>query len=266
MSLARSIPISGEDVRTIVWFVQRYVRAERWRLVLIGALLALSAASTAGLVWLIQPVFDRLIVDREAALLWLLPLAITLIVGVNGLALYGKEVMASVVEQNVTARLQSDLFDVIVRADLAHNTSTHTGQFIALCTAFTGQVVLALNRVLTGLSGDIISVLFLIGVMFLRDWQIALLTFVVIPVLVIGIRVINKRVRIAAEANMMITGRLTAKLADALGASKLIRLQGAEEIEGDRFRQMLKERRAAALALTRVRAAASHATGRSRTG
>lgn len=255
--MARSSPISGEDIRTIVWFVQRYVRAERWRLVFIGALLALSAASTAGMAWLIQPVFDRLIIDREAALLWLLPLAITLIVGVNGLALYGKEVMASVVEQNVTARLQSDLFDAIVRSDLAHRTNTHTGQLIALCTAFTGQVVLALNRVLTGLSGDIISVLFLVGVMFLRDWQIALLTFVVIPVLIIGIRVINKRIRVAAEANMMVTGRLTAKLTDALGASKLIKLQGAEKFEGDRFRQLLHQRRAAALKLTRVRAAST---------
>jgi subfamily B ATP-binding cassette protein MsbA len=257
MSSARLNTISGEDIGTIAWFIRRYVRSERWRLIFVGALLAVSAASTAGLAWLIQPVFDRLIVDPNTTLLWLLPAAIIVLVGLNGLALFGKEVMACIVEQNVTARLQSDLFDAIVRADLAHRTGRHTGHLIALCTAFTGKVVLALNRVVTGLTGDIIMVVCLVGVMFHRDWQIALLTIAVIPVIVVGVRAINKRIRVAAEANMRIEGRLTARLADMLGGSKLIKLQGAEEFEGDRFRRLLRERGVAALALTRVRASST---------
>ncbi len=251
------LPVSANDLKTIRWFVRNYVRRERIRFLLVAVLLGVSAATTAGLAWLIKPAFDGAIIGQNTDLLWLLPLGIVALVTINGIALFGSAVIKTTIEQNLTNRIQTDFVGGLLRADTAYLDQRHTGQLIIQCTAFPGQVVMAITRFVTALAGDIAMVTLLIGVMFLRDWQLASVSLVVVPIIALGIRLINQPVRARAITNMEIMGRVGARLADILNGIRLIKLHTAEEWETNQFAKLLDERRRAMLALARARSAAS---------
>ena len=62
--ILNKLPVSANDLKTIRWFVRNYARHERIHFLFVVVLLGVSAATSAGLAWLIKPAFDGAIIGR----------------------------------------------------------------------------------------------------------------------------------------------------------------------------------------------------------
>src|SRR5687768_14218008 len=110
---------------------REFLRPHTGRLAAALGCMGLVAASTAGNAWLMEPVLDRIFVDREGHLLWAIAGAVLALAVLKGFATYGQSVLMNDVGQRVVAEIQRSLFARLMRADLAFFHANPTGTLVS---------------------------------------------------------------------------------------------------------------------------------------
>jgi len=168
----------GRLVRRLLPYLHPY----RWRLALsLGLLLATGSLDLAG-PWLTKVAIDRYIVPHRSGGL---PVILALYLGALFLgfaARYGQNYHIQYVGQRVMYDLRNEMFSHLQRVPLRFFDHHPVG---ALMTRLTGDVD-ALNDFLTqgvvSILGDVITLAGIIVVMFALNWQLAIVSMVVLPV------------------------------------------------------------------------------------
>jgi subfamily B ATP-binding cassette protein MsbA len=191
------------------------------------------AATSALYPWLIEQAVDML-TNADRRILTLLPAAIIAVTFLRGIASYGQSVLNQSMSLRVIADLQKAMFARLMHADLAMMQSTATGTFIS---RFTNDVNLmrdALSRSLTALVRELLTAIFLLGMMFYQDWILALIVIVTFPIAGRPILHLGRRLRRASANVQTGLGSLTATLNQSLGGIRLIKAYGMEPYENAR--------------------------------
>jgi subfamily B ATP-binding cassette protein MsbA len=93
------------------------------------------------------------------------------------------------------------------------------------------------GSVITGVFRDGLSAVSLLGVIFYRDWQLALISFIVIPVILIPAQIIGKRIKRLVKQGQGMMGSIASVLQETFSGIKVIKAFGLEDREIDKFRQ-----------------------------
>ena len=213
------------------------------------------AATTAALAWIMEPIMDDVFFAQDEEMLVLVPIGVVMIAVIKGLATYGQSYLMNAVGQRIIAATQLRLFAHLMRADLAYVQQATTGKLIS---SFLNDVNLlreALVKAITGIVKDSLSVVFLIGVMFYQQWELALVSSVVLPLLLLPIRNLGRRVRKASTANQVKTGRISALLSETFRGARHVKAYGMEAYETDRAAAAIADRLKEVFKIIRSRAA-----------
>src|SRR3712207_9066432 len=105
---------SSEPVRRLL---RSYLRRHVARIALAFLGMAAGAAATAGNAWLMQPILDKVFLERSEVMLVLVPLAVLALAIIKGLSTYLHEVATAYVGQRVIADLQKAMFAHLMRAE-----------------------------------------------------------------------------------------------------------------------------------------------------
>jgi len=93
----------------------------------------------------------------------------------------------------------------------------------------------SITDAVTGLIKDVFAAVFLIGVVFYRDWRLALVALVAFPLAFWPIARFGRKLRRTSIRSQEVTGGLTSHLQETISGVKLVKAFGAEEYEVDRF-------------------------------
>jgi len=252
--VSRSLPFISADSRDLlIWLMRRYSRSHVGRLALAIVCMGITAMTAATFAWLAKPALDEVFQNRDQLMLVLIPLAVLAVVTVNGVALYTQNIMLQSVGQRVTAGLQVELFEHFVRADLSHLSEVNSGKLVSRCIYDSMQLEAAVSDIVVGIARDALMVVLLIGVMLVRDWQLMLITFLLLPALGIGMRRIGQRSRQASAGMLAETERMIAQFGEAFAGARLVKVYGAETREVERARQTAERRRRWCMKMARNR-------------
>jgi len=226
------------------------------RLVLAVFCMAIAAGSTAGLAYLMEPVLDQVFLEKDRTLLIVVPVAVIVIALIRGVATYGQAVLMAFVGQRVIADLQSRVFAHILRFDLAFFQDTASGRLVSRLTNDVNMMRNAVSNALTGMVKDSLTLLFLIGVMFEKDWKLALIACVVFPIALYPIAKIGRRMRRVSTSALNELGLFTARLNEAFQGARHVKAYNRESFEAARtdrliesvFRLIFKQHRTRAVA------------------
>jgi subfamily B ATP-binding cassette protein MsbA len=194
----------------------------------------LAAAATGAQAYMVQPALDELLVEGNEKLLWILPLAFVGIVLVKGLSTYGQTILMQGLALEIIRKIQNQMFDRIVGADLAYIDSNPTGTVIA---RFISDALLmreALSSSFTGLIRDVLTTLALVSVMFYTNWRMSLITIIVFPVAAILVIKLGRRMRRVVRSTQAEYGQLTSFLDDVLKGIRQVKAYGMERHESER--------------------------------
>jgi subfamily B ATP-binding cassette protein MsbA len=189
------------------------------------------AASAGGQARLIEPALDRVLVEGDTQLVWLIPLVFLAISIVKGFGSYGQTVLMNRVGLRVVTTLQSEMFNRIVRADLAFLHGDATGKLISRFTNDVNFLREAVIKTVTGSVRDLLTVVVLVGVMFYTDWVLATMAFVVFPVSLFPIIYLGRRLRRVSAETQAELGILTALLDDVFKGVRQVKAYGMEAHE-----------------------------------
>ena len=156
------------------------------------------------------------------------------------------------VSQSVLVTLRTMMFEQILHWPEAAYQEHATGR---ICSKFVNEATVALSgaaQSFTVLVRDAVQVLALLGVLFWHDWQLTLVTFVIIPGLALTLRTISRRVRRIVSDSQETLGRMISRVQESFDAQRLIKISGTYAFEEKRFAMINDHIRSLSLKLIKM--------------
>jgi subfamily B ATP-binding cassette protein MsbA len=248
------------DFRIIHRLARDYMRRQ-WGKIAFAVLCMITTAMTnGGLAWLLDPAVKKIFLEKSAEMVLLLPLALVGIVTLRAFATFGADSTINAVGERIVAAVQSDMFRSQVKLDLATLNAEHSGEtvskFLYDATLLRGSII----RGVAGLGKEVVTLVALAAVMIYEDWQLAIISVLVLP-LVAGVTgLISKALRKASVRGMQETGVLSRALSEALAGRRIIKAYNLEGHAVDLAQQQIGRRLKYLLRAVRTRSAAVPST------
>jgi len=170
--------------------------AAYWRRYLLAfALMAVSAAATAGSAYLLGQVINQAYVDKNIRGIAILSTITVIIFLVKGAATYGHQVILSKISNAILANNQRALFAKLMRESVGFFSERHSSEFLARLTAGANSVSQVLSLLINAVGRDVLSLIGLIAVMVTQDPYMSLLGFAVAPPAMLVLRKLVKRIK-----------------------------------------------------------------------
>src|ERR1700735_714523 len=125
-----------------------------WRRYLVAfALMAVSAATTAGSAYLLGQVINQAYVDKNVRGIAILSVITIVIFALKGAATYGHSVILSQISNAILANNQRRLFAKLMTESIAFYSDRHSSEFLARLTAGANSVTQVLNLLINAVGG-----------------------------------------------------------------------------------------------------------------
>jgi ATP-binding cassette subfamily B protein len=209
--------------------------ASYWRRYLMAfALMAVSAATTAGSAYLLGQVINQAYVDKNVRGIAILSGVTVIIFILKGAATYGHQVILSKISNAILAGNQRRLFAKLMSESVGFFSDRHSSEFLARLTTGANSVTQVLSLLINAVGRDVLSLIGLVAVMVSQDPLMALLGFAVAPPAMIVLRKLVKRIK--GLAHTQFTG--TADIMETMQES----LQGIRTVKAFTLEQTMRER------------------------
>jgi subfamily B ATP-binding cassette protein MsbA len=163
---------------------------------------------------------------------------------INGVADYFGNYLVNLSGFSAVTNLKNAVFDKIQRQGAAFFETESTGKLLSSIMNDTDKVQVALSHILADLLRQSFAAIGLLLVVIGKDWQLALISLTVAPLVMLPIAKIGKRIRRTSRGSQDRQAELTQILQQNLGGHMVVKAFGAEEFESRRFhaasRRLLK--------------------------
>lgn len=191
----------------------------------------LAAASTAALPYLLQPVFDDVFTRGTPRMLVIFCGSVLLAFVVKGASSYGESVVMTYVGQKIISDIQNRLFSHLMKADLAFFHRTTSGELLSTLTNDVNMMRASMSNTVIGLGKDSFTLIFLVGVMFYRDFTLACIAFFILPGIVIPIARIGRSMRKVTFSTQEELARFTTHVTQVFQGIRVVKAYGMGAFE-----------------------------------
>jgi subfamily B ATP-binding cassette protein MsbA len=212
-----------------------YIRGSWFKLFLAMVCMLVVAATTSATAFIVKPVIDDIFINKDAFLLKLIPIVVIGLYFFRGLAMYGQEFLMQYVGESIIRKLRDALYDKIIDLPVSFFHQERTG---VLMSRITNDVTIIKNMVsnaVTGALRDTFTVIGLTGVIFYRDWKLAILAFVVMPLAYFPVVKLGRRVRRFSTSSQESMAEMNAFLHETFSGNKIVKAFGMEDVEKKSF-------------------------------
>jgi ATP-binding cassette, subfamily B, bacterial MsbA len=210
--------------------------AAYWRRYLLAfALMAVSAAATAGSAYLLGQVINQAYVDKNIRGIAILSAVTVVIFLVKGVATYGHQVILSKISNAILANNQRALFAKLMRESVGFFSERHSSEFLARLTAGANSVSQVLSLLINAVGRDVLSLIGLVVVMVTQDPYMSLLGLAVAPPALLFIRKLVKRIKGLAHNQFAGTADIMETMQESLQGIRTVKAFTLEETMRERI-------------------------------
>ena len=231
---APAAPAGGPTAAIVRRLAVEYLAPYRARLAAAVLCMLVAACAQPTLAWLMESVVGDIFVARDRDALRIVPLAVLATMALGGAANFGQAMLMSWVGLRVVADLQREMFDHLLRLDLAWFQRTPTGRLVGNLTSDAALVRQAAAATMTGLVKDLTMVVLLVALMFYQNAELAAAVFFVFPLAWWPISRAGKRVRKAVARAQAEIGEFASLATEAFQGARLVKAYGMEARESAR--------------------------------
>jgi ATP-binding cassette, subfamily B, bacterial MsbA len=199
------------------------------------------AGTTSLMAFMVKPVLDDIFIQKNATTLSFLPLLIILLYVVQGFFSYGQSYLMSFVGEKIVAGLREGLYSHLQKLSLSYFDRTATGRLMSRIINDVNLIQGAVSSAVTGILKDSFTILGLIGVIFYRDWQLAILAILVLPIAVIPIVKFGRRLRKISTQSQKTMADISIHLHETLTGNRIVKAFNTEDYEIERFRKKVRK-------------------------
>ncbi|MDA9615339.1 ABC transporter ATP-binding protein/permease [Candidatus Pelagibacter sp.] len=205
----------------------------------------LVAGSTSAIAYLLDPAIKKIFIEKDQALIIIIPIFIIVAFAVKGFSLYVAKVLMIGVSEEVRKDLQCDMLNNLVEADTKLIDGKHTGKFISNITNDVAHITNLISTAVLNIFKDSLTLIGLLIVMFFQNWKLSLVAIIMIPLATFAARTLGKRIGKVATEQMLRAGILNTYLIELFKNHKLIKIfqqEKYEKIRAEKFINDVKEK------------------------
>ncbi|MBI1777165.1 MAG: ATP-binding cassette domain-containing protein [Proteobacteria bacterium] len=202
-------------------------------------LMGVVAAATTLLAKMMEPILDQVFSQRSEEHLVEVAVMVLAVFVVKGFATYGQAVLMNRVGQRIVAELQVKLFQHLIGADIAYFHATTTGTLMSRLINDAMLLRAIVSNLLTNLGKDLLTLVFLVALMFYQDWVLASVAFLAFPTAVVPILRIGKRMRKVSANTQAEMAEFTTLLEQVFQGARHVKAYGMEQYETGRVSRLV---------------------------
>ena len=201
----------------------------------------LVAGSTSATAWLLDPAIEKIFINQDQTLIFVIPILIVLAFSTKGISLYMAKVIMINVAEEVKKKIQIDMLSSFIKADTQQIENKHSGKYISNLNFDVNQITGMLSNSFLSFFKDGLTLIGLLTVMFLQNWRLSLIAIIMIPIASITAKKLGRRMgKVATEAQEK-SGDLNKYLNDLFKNHKVIKIFQRENFENKRSEKFVDD-------------------------
>ncbi|NIM70469.1 MAG: lipid A export permease/ATP-binding protein MsbA [Xanthomonadales bacterium] len=218
--------------RRLWGYTRRY-----WMMFAIGILgVSLDAGMQAVFIKFIEPLIDRVFVEKDAAFgLWLAG-AIMVVVALRVLGNFGGVFCMEWTGRRIIADLRGELFEGYLRLPASFFDRYSSGQLISKLAYNSEQVANAATNAVVAAIRDVMLLVYLLIVMLSINLQLTAIMLLLVPAVAYVVTVVSRRFRKISRRIQDSMGDVSHVTEEAVAGHRIVKVFGGEESERERFR------------------------------
>ena len=212
-------------------YIRPYVKHLAFAIVCI----VLAAAANLYVPWIIKDMIDKVLMERDMAMLNLIAGGIIVVFFFRGIFYYGQSYLVSFVGQRVVIDIREALFEKFQRMPLAYFDRHQTGEIMSYVTNDVQALQNALVDKLIELVTESSVLVGSIVLMFYLDWKLTLITLITVPLVGQAMNIFGKKLK---KSGIVIQERLAdinSLLQESISAVRVVKSFVRERHEIARF-------------------------------
>ena len=212
-------------------YIRPYVKHLAFAIVCI----VLAAAANLYVPWIIKDMIDKVLMERDMAMLNLIAGGIIVVFFFRGIFYYGQSYLVSFVGQRVVIDIREALFEKFQRMPLAYFDRHQTGEIMSFVTNDVQALQNALVDKLIELVTESSVLVGSIVLMFYLDWKLTFITLITVPLVGQAMNIFGKKLK---QSGIVIQERLAdinSLLQESISAVRVVKSFVRERYEIERF-------------------------------
>lgn len=212
-----------------------YVRPYLPRLILAVLCTCLAAGCNLYLPWIIKDVVDKVLVQKDVRMLYLIAASIVVVFIIRGLFFYGQSYLMSWVGQRVVIDIRGAIFRKLQRLSMSFYDKNKTGTIMSYVTNDVAALQVAMVDKAVELVTEGLVLVGSIAAMLWLDWKLTLFTFCTFPIVLWFMDFFGKKIRRNGGRIQECTAELTSVLQEVVSSARVVKSFVREDYEIKRF-------------------------------
>ena len=220
---------------TVFGRIVRYSKPYWGRIVISTVASIALGAMDGAMAYLVAPLLQKIFASKDLTIFTLLPFLVFGIFLIRALCRFLNDYFIRTAGELAVMQIRNDVYNNCMRLGLRFYHSQSTGGLMSRVLNDVAVMQGGVASVVTSLCRDGVSAISLLMVIFYRNWQLALISFVVIPLTVYAAAKIGKRIKRVAIQGQEKMGDLAGILQESFSGIKVIKSFSLEQREIERF-------------------------------
>ncbi len=204
--------------------------------VILATIFSLAVSGLNGAIaWLVKPAMDRIFIEQQYQYIYLLPLAIIALYIARGGCSFLQSYLMRTAGMKLVRDTRNKFFDHLVHLPMRAMASSTSGDMLSRLMNDVGALSDILSQSFRTFLIQVPSVIVLLGVALYRRWDLSLLSFVLLPFIALGTRVLSRLVRKRRKRVQRYLALLSHRVNEAIQGIKVIKIFNMEEIKTGQF-------------------------------
>ena len=211
----------------------------RSKLIISMVAMAGVALCTGAQTFMVKDFLDKIFIAKNEFYLYSLTLVLVFVFGIKGIFYYTYHFLLEKVGFSVIKDYRSKIFEHIHVQPLSFFHNHPTGTLISRIISDVTLMQAAVSSALVGILRDFFSVVVLMGVVFYLNWQLALFSFLVLPVAAFPIIKFSKVFRRLSTKTQEETAQVSNILYETITGNRIVKAFNMEDYENERYNNRL---------------------------
>lgn len=235
---------------------ENFKKQWRWYGIAIVSMLFV-AGSTSATAWMLRDVVNATVVSKDITKVFGVAIAVAVIFAVKGISSYVQDVFLNKAGNNIIALTQQRIYEHVLRQDVAFYSRFPSSDLLMRLTTNAQSARSVIDLIVTSFVRDLFSLIGLIGVMVVQQPILSLVSAIVGPAAIIGVRFLTGKVRKLMEQELASLGKIIENVQETATGIKVIKAFGLESYMQARMRKYVSEVETRSNSIARLEAASS---------
>ena len=195
----------------------------------------LAAAGAAASAYLVKPVLDKIFMEKNEELLYLLPYAVIAVFFLKGLGTYLQEYFTAFIGHDIVRRFRFMLLKNIICLDMSFFNRQRSGELISRNTNDIERIRNIVSSMVPEFFRELITAICLLGVVIYQSPKLAFFALVIFPAAIYPLNLFAKKIKKISHQSQAKISDMTAALSEIFTNIEIIKANNATNKELERF-------------------------------